>query len=320
VSIFFDLTGKRTAKCPGIFCRYLLALSLFPALASFPASSPPQEPQQTSEFATLAKQIVAKLEPDGKLNLVVFDFRKPVPNSLPNLDLLPSPTHIMGLTGESSDFGAWLADQISSALAEAGQPVVGRNVLFAALRDRNVSPRDWLSYNSATIVAKSVGADAILVGTISAINDHIGLTLKVYSFTSGHDLKHPTPDETITGELTVTHDLAAHLGAPLDSFGPSDGVYTPGEGGIEYPKCVHCPNPTYSGEASARRIQGDVSLSTVITPEGHATQVKLIKSAGYGLDEQAINALKQWRFKAGTDLRGNPVPVLAPVEITFRMY
>jgi TonB family protein len=314
VLIPFGFSGTRTSKSAGIFCIYLFASLLFPATAAFPQATPPID-QQTSEFAALAKQIVAKLEPDGKLNLVVFDFRKP----LPNLDPRPSPTHIMGLTGESSAFGAWLADQVSSALAEAGEPVVGRNVLFAAMRDRNVPPQDWLTYNSATIIAKSVGADAILVGTMSAIQDHIGLTLTVYNFTSGHDLKHPTPDETITGELTITEDIRAHLGAPLDSFSPKDGLYTSGEGGIGMPKCVHCPNPSYTDAAARHGIEGTVVLTIVVTPEGRATQIEVTTSLDHGLDENAIGAIKKWKFEPATDSKGNPVSVLVPVEISFRL-
>jgi TonB family protein len=319
VSIPFGPASERTAKCAGIFCRYLLASLLFPATGAFAQATPPIDPQ-TSEFAALAKQIVAKLAPDGKFKLVVFDVRKPIADPFPNVDLLPSPTHIMGLTGETSVFGAWLADEVSSSLAEAGQPIVGRNVLLAAFRDRSVSPQDWLSYNSATNIAKTAGADTILVVTMYAIHDRIGLTFRAYNFTGPGDSRHPNPCETITGELTITDNIAAHLGAPLSSFGPSDGVYIAGEGGIEYPKCIHCPNPSYSPAATTHKWQGAVSLSVVITPEGRATQIKLIKSLGYGLDEQSINALKQWIFKPGTDPTGNPVPTSAPITITFRLF
>lgn len=236
-----------------------------------------------------------------------------------NLASPSSPWDIAGLTGEPSGFGAWLADQISSALVEAGQPVVGRDALSAALRDRNVPPQDWLSYNSATIIAKSVGADAILVGTMSAIQDHIGLTLTVYSFTSAKHPKHPSPVETIAGELTITEDIRAHLGAPLDSFSPKDGLYTSGEGGIGMPKCVHCPDPSYTDAAARHRIEGTVVLIIVVTPEGRATQIEVTTSLDQGLDENAIGAIKKWKFEPATDLKGNPVSVLVPVKISFRL-
>ncbi len=55
-------------------------------------------------------------------------------------------------------------------------------------------------------------------------------------------------------------------------------------------------------------------------PDGKVGAVRVIKSLDntYGLDEEAVKALKKWRFRPGTRL-GKPVPVLIVVEMTFSL-
>jgi TonB family protein len=56
----------------------------------------------------------------------------------------------------------------------------------------------------------------------------------------------------------------------------------------------------------------------VVSPEGTATDVKIVKSLDKGLDENAVEAVRQWKFKPGLKA-GKPVPVIAKVEINFRL-
>ena len=50
------------------------------------------------------------------------------------------------------------------------------------------------------------------------------------------------------------------------------------------------------------------------------TRIKITRSldSTFGLDQQAIIAVKQWRFRPGT-YKGQPVPVLVNVELTFTL-
>jgi TonB family protein len=41
---------------------------------------------------------------------------------------------------------------------------------------------------------------------------------------------------------------------------------------------------------------------------------------GYGLDEEAYNTIKKWKFKPATEKDGTPVAAVVPVEVTFRLY
>src|ERR1019366_6177419 len=76
--------------------------------------------------------------------------------------------------------------------------------------------------------------------------------------------------------------------------------------------------PEYSEEARVAKIQGTVVLSIVIGVDGHAYDATLARSIGFGLDEKALDAVMQWQFKPGTQ-NGLPVPVMAQIEVNFRL-
>jgi TonB family protein len=60
-------------------------------------------------------------------------------------------------------------------------------------------------------------------------------------------------------------------------------------------------------------------LQAVITVDGRVTEVQVVKGPGLGLEEKAIEAVKDWRLKPAMGPNGKPVPVIVPLEITFRL-
>ncbi len=106
---------------------------------------------------------------------------------------------------------------------------------------------------------------------------------------------------------------------PGQGGGFGGGVYRPGRGGVGYPTCDYCPDPKYSEEARKAKYQGTVLLEAIITPEGRATNIRVIKGVGLGLDEKAIEAVRGWIFKPALGPNGRPVAVRVPIEVTFRL-
>lgn len=96
-------------------------------------------------------------------------------------------------------------------------------------------------------------------------------------------------------------------------------VYRPGVAGVGYPKCAYCPNPKYSDEALKAGYEGAVVLQAVITAQGRAIKIIVVKNPGLGLDKKAIDVVKRWRFKPALGPSGSPVDVEVPVEVTFRL-
>ena len=84
------------------------------------------------------------------------------------------------------------------------------------------------------------------------------------------------------------------------------------------PKAIGAPDPTYSDEARRARLQGTVLLAIIVAKDGLARDIRVEKSLGSGLDEQAVSAVRQWKFAPGT-YNGSPVPTQIHVEVNFRL-
>jgi len=101
--------------------------------------------------------------------------------------------------------------------------------------------------------------------------------------------------------------------------GTGGGAFRPGTGGVGYPACLYCPEPQYSEDARKAKFQGIVVLEVIIQPDGHATNIKVVKGAGLGLDERALEAVRTWRFKPAVGPSGTPVATITDIEVNFRL-
>lgn len=102
--------------------------------------------------------------------------------------------------------------------------------------------------------------------------------------------------------------------------GIGGGAFRAGTGGVGYPQCVYCPNPTYTEEARKAKYQGTVLLRCIITVEGRATNCQVLKGVGLGLEDQAMQAVRNWRLKPALGPDGRAVAAWSPIEINFRIY
>jgi TonB family protein len=64
---------------------------------------------------------------------------------------------------------------------------------------------------------------------------------------------------------------------------------------------------------------GRVVLECVITPEGRATNIKILESLGTDFDESVVKAVSVWRFKPATGPDGKPAAVSTIIEATFKL-
>lgn len=86
------------------------------------------------------------------------------------------------------------------------------------------------------------------------------------------------------------------------------------------PQLIRSVRPNYTSSALQARIQGLVVMDAVVLPDGSVGDVKIVRSLDrtFGLDEEAIKAVKQWRFRAGTRA-GHAIPMLVSVEMVFEL-
>jgi TonB family protein len=97
--------------------------------------------------------------------------------------------------------------------------------------------------------------------------------------------------------------------------GTGGGVYRPG-GSVTAPQLVSQVRPSYTPSALDQRVQGSVVLELVVTEAGEPSQIRVVRSLDAGLDEEAIKAVREWKFKPGR-LSGTPVPVLVTIVLGF---
>ncbi|MGA2271970.1 MAG: energy transducer TonB [Bryobacteraceae bacterium] len=106
-------------------------------------------------------------------------------------------------------------------------------------------------------------------------------------------------------------------------FGPgSDGGFGGGAyrvgNGVSAPVLLFKKEPEYSEEARKAKYQGTVVLAIEVDPSGRAVNPRVVRSLGLGLDEKALEAVRQWKFKPGYK-DGKPVTVAATIEVNFRL-
>jgi protein TonB len=99
--------------------------------------------------------------------------------------------------------------------------------------------------------------------------------------------------------------------------GTGGGPYRPGSG-IEPPRLLREVKAQYTEEARRRGITGDVLLEVVVRRDGGVGDVRVLQGLGYGLEERAITAVRQWRFAPG-QRKGVPVDVLVEVAVEFTL-
>ena len=110
----------------------------------------------------------------------------------------------------------------------------------------------------------------------------------------------------------------AGLGPGADR-GIGGGLFQPGNG-VLTPVPLLEVKPQYTAEAMRAKVQGTVLLECVVLPDGTVGSIEIVRSldATFGLDEEAVKAARQWRFRPGTRF-GEPVAVLVTIELTFTL-
>jgi|SwirhirootsSR2_FD_contig_51_1714009_length_1874_multi_5_in_0_out_0_1 TonB family protein len=104
---------------------------------------------------------------------------------------------------------------------------------------------------------------------------------------------------------------------PGEGGGYGGGVFRVG-GGISAPTIIKKVDPQYSEEARKARYQGTVVLEAIVQKDGTVQILRVVRSLGFGLDEKAIEALRQWRFNPAKQ-NGVAVPVALNIEVNFNL-
>jgi len=189
---------------------------------------------------------------------------------------------IRGSAVISGDFTRAEAERIASGLAQRGAAAAGS--------------QDWNAYVRET--QRSLAVLANETGGVAAVKSD--------------------PPAPITKRPAGIRPVSSPLGAAAAA--PAAQRYKGNDPGIVLPTPVTKVNPRYTQAAMDAKIQGAVELTAVVREDGSVGDVTVVQSLDttYGLDDAAVEALRQWTFTPGTK-DGKAVEVEVHINIRFTL-
>jgi TonB family protein len=267
---------------------------------------------------------------EGKLSLLASQAAQkireaPVEESQPSILVID---FFRNSPGTSSRLGSLLADRFSESMSahSPGLKIVDRKVLEDYLTKEWTTLEDLQSNEACLQIGRQLGATGVILGTLVKDRDSVNLTLKIEGLGPKAKIEDSFPWRARTASFLLNEDLQQMLFEPgpnyarkPDEIPEEPGVVRAGLQGVTSPVCIYCPQPDYSDAARAGKFQGTVRLSIVVTAEGQAKAIYVLKGAPFGLTEHAIKATRDWRFKPAQK-DGMPVSSRVEVETTFHLY
>jgi TonB family protein len=125
----------------------------------------------------------------------------------------------------------------------------------------------------------------------------------------------PSPPPQLTPDERAVHPL---LIIPPRSHRFDRSGETPTRHPDLWPVIIHKVEPEYTESAKRARVSGIVIVEVIIEADGKISGGHILKPLPFGLDQKAIEAVRQWRFRPGT-VDGKPVPVITNLRLNFRL-
>ena len=219
-----------------------------------------------------------------------------------------------------SRLGSILADDLAQSLSSfaSGFQVEDRKSFTAYLKENWMGLDDLKNEVVCLTLARSLGGAGVVRGTIETdANQQLRIRLRTDGLGTAWtgDVEFP-----LTGELQeLLRQPAISFARSADAIPAEPGILQPGVDGASLPVCVFCPSPDYTDLARVAKYRGTVELSLIVTKDGVANSVLVLKGAPFSLTKQALDAVQRWKFKPAK-FHGQSVPVRVPVDIEFQLY
>ena len=269
----------------------LSAVFAFPTIAT---AHPAEATANDDTYAQIAQAFAGALKKEKIKRVAIADF--------------------VGVDGQVTPFGSWLADRLSAANGWAGIDVLDRKKFaadFSGLHPAAAEDIDWKKAQDLSLAQDA----AVLMGSYAPAEGGIGVTL-----TSVAWRKVRLAPTVIRAKIELTSEMQGHLPGGLESLAPPDGIYTEAQGGVT--PC-DCDNQQFNIERTHAGVEkGTASFSMVIQPDGKLTDLSQCKSSGTLTDylcRDLLNAPKtySWACKPATNIDGRPVAARKYVHVSY---
>ena len=278
-----------------------------------------RQQQQTPPPANLAAQALASIS-SPEIDALVARF---VPE-IKNMRL--KSVAVFGAQGPGENLtmlGYSVGDAVSESLARQadGFRVIQRSALRERIKREQLHESELLSAALDGWISELVKADAILfvrIETLKAPSMTLALSLFNAKAKAQKAVAGASSQITVDEEQADASKHSAILEADMNRDG-----HIPHSSSREFDgkvTCASCPRPDMSSEARNDMRGGEVWLEAIVTREGKVDRVWVTKSAGRGLDQKAVEAVRGWLFKPAKDANGNPVTCIATIQVQFEIY
>jgi TonB family protein len=293
---------ESTFSTPARFAALAIVFFAGSAQASAQETAPPRPEAQIHEVASRILQEAEKANCKSRTcRILVTDF--------------------VVSSGLTSQFGLQLADQFSKELASQrnGIQIIDRSTLREYLEKERISS-DLVSNDSAIRwLGKALNATTVLTGVTKHLGSFVHVQLRLLSCDKEktaaiEEFTVPRPDAANT--LSGFDPIAQ--AASKDRWASAPAAYEAGPGEATLPVCLYCPAPPYSDAARAAKFEGQVVLDAVVSEDGRVKWTRIVRGAPFGLNQEALNTVRQWKFKPGVH-DGKPASVLLPLDLGFRL-
>jgi len=256
---------------------------------AIPAPSAPQSNDQG-----LAPSVAKALTEAKVKKVVVFDFIGP---------------------GEKlNQLGQEMADGLGLSLAESGKKfhVIDRAAVLKVVEKNRVTQDVVREPEIAWWLARQLGADALVVGTLS-ISNQLEINVGLAKVHDGKQFDGFSMSVPLTEEMhkRLENSLTENYAAKFVKLG---------ENASSLPVCIYCPRPDYPAAALAQKRQATVVLAVLVGTDGLADKIAITTPGPYGFTQKAIESVQAYKFKPAIGLDGSPVGAWAPIEMTFRLF
>jgi protein TonB len=132
------------------------------------------------------------------------------------------------------------------------------------------------------------------------------------------------PNSNLKG-FSMGNGNGSGIGAGNGSgIGPGSGSNTGGGpmhigGSIRPPTVLYSVEPEFSEEARKAKFSGNVQVYLWVDEQGNPSHIKVVRGVGMGLDEKAVEAVRQYKFKPAMQ-NGKPVKVDLYIDVNFQIF
>lgn len=223
---------------------------------------------------------------------------------------------VIGLGARGVEYAAHLVEIVRASRPDNG---LVPTVAMARLRTWRVGgarARSGLEQRIAALLSGLVNRDRLSRRSVAAILAGACIVagpLAALAASARSSIEIKTSNLPPIGDLAL-HDLAGDDSAPVRDIR----LIAPLTGDIAPSVAEYTTPPLYSDEARRRSIEGVVLVRAAIDASGRVRDAQVTRGLGAGLEQNALVALRQWRFHPGIR-NGAAIPMDVEIEITFTL-